>query len=74
MRVMPTLPDLPSYNYQIEVEANLLDKGKTVEAQVYYSYYSNKAAVSVTENGRKKKYIYNYEGDEIYQTDGKCLS
>ena len=41
-------------------------------AELYYSYYRNRAAVSVTEEGRKKKYFYNYDSDEIYQTDSKC--
>ena len=69
----PSFPTTLSYNYQLEVEANIVDKRQTVQAQIYYSYYRNMAAISVKKEGRQAKYIYNYEHDEIYKTTGTCM-
>ena len=55
------------------VEAIIVDKKQTIEAQVYYSYYMNRAAISVTKEGRTFKNIYNFDADEIYKTSGKII-
>ena len=68
----PYFPSL-SYSYQMGVEAIILDKKQTIEAQVYYSYYMNRAAISVTKEGRTFKNIYNFDADEIYKTSGKTI-
>ena len=68
----PYFPSL-SYSYQMGVEAIILDKKQTIEAQVYYSYYMNRAAISVTKEGRTFKNIYNFDADEIYHTSGKII-
>ena len=73
-----SFPDVPD-NYQVEVEANIIDKGYTVDAKIFYDYIGNQAAIST--NGKDSfsdwsKYIYSYATNEVFKISngqGKIL-
>ena len=56
-------------NYQVEVEANIIDKGYTLDGKIYYDYLGNRAAVNLAHRDSYEswtKYIYSYKTDEIF--------
>lgn len=65
-----SLPPLPD-SYQVEVEANIIDKGYTAQATIYYSYSSNAATVVLFSQGTDKRYIFSYNTDEIFTVSGQ---
>lgn len=65
----PGLPILHN-TFQIDVEANIIDKGHTVSATLYFDNPNNRAAISYFANGKDGKIIFNYQQDEVYNISG----
>lgn len=57
----------------MDIEANLLDKDKTVAATLYFDNPNNRAAVKFFKGGQDGKVIFNYNRDEVYNITGRCL-
>lgn len=68
----PGIPLLDD-TFQVDVQANLLDKGRTVSATVYFDDSNNRAAVKYFEYGHDGMYVFNYMQDEVYNVTGKRM-
>jgi len=58
----------------VDVEANLIDKGRTVSATLYFDNPNNRAAVKLFANGQDGKVIFNYNKNEVYNISGNFFS
>ena len=67
--VGPRLPYLFD-GFQANVEANIINKQKTVSAIWYFDYPGNRAAIKLFENGLDGQLIFNFKTDEIYKVSG----
>lgn len=63
---MPFLPDA----FQVNVEANIVNKGKTVSAVLFFDYSGNRATIKLFENGLDGQIVFNFMTDEIYKISG----
>ena len=61
------------------MEANIIDKGYTLDAKIYYDYLGNRAAVTLAHKDSYEswtKYIYSYKTGEIFTITsglGQCI-
>lgn len=62
---MPPLPVLPNA-FQLRVEANLLDKKRTVVAEEFYDASNNRAAVHMFENNTLNYIIFDYTNNQSF--------
>ncbi|ESO86566.1 hypothetical protein LOTGIDRAFT_235359 [Lottia gigantea] len=69
----PKLPTLPE-QYEAHIEANIKQKGKTIEVTEYYDYQTNQATVKLFTNGLLYTSITNFNDMERYNIhpDGSC--
>ncbi|XP_050399634.1 uncharacterized protein LOC126816884 isoform X2 [Patella vulgata] len=69
----PKLPPLPN-QYEARIEANIKQKGKSIEVTEYYDYLSNRAAIMIMSNGKLFTSIINFKQMERYDihSDGTC--
>ncbi|XP_045160097.2 uncharacterized protein LOC123525262 isoform X2 [Mercenaria mercenaria] len=65
----PDMPYIPE-NFQVNVEANIMNKLKTVSAKLYFDYPGNRASLKLLENGIDGRIIFNFQTDEIYKISG----
>ncbi|KAK7108760.1 uncharacterized protein [Littorina saxatilis] len=67
------MPKLAS-QFEIHVEANIVQKGTTVEAVEIYDYPNQRAAMSITSSNETVTSIFNYGTGERFdiQADGTC--
>ncbi|XP_067653093.1 uncharacterized protein [Haliotis asinina] len=61
----PDLPQLPT-QYEMRVEANIVQTQQTIEVLESYDWESKQVAVTITRNGQVTKSIHNFNTQERY--------
>lgn len=70
----PALPTLP-YEFQMRVEASIIESKKTYVIHEYYDYYDKKAALSIIENNTRLQLISDYSLNRLLViSNGKCAT
>ncbi|WAR22902.1 hypothetical protein MAR_036571, partial [Mya arenaria] len=71
----PPLPDLPD-QYQTVIEANIVDRGKTVTGYEYYDGPGNRATLQMRQNDALFSLIYDYQNNQLFYDygNGSCLT
>uniref|UniRef100_A0A0B7AF44 LolA-like domain-containing protein n=1 Tax=Arion vulgaris TaxID=1028688 RepID=A0A0B7AF44_9EUPU len=70
---VPDMPILP-LQYSMKVEANILQKNKSVEVEEHYDSVNQRASVSITRNGTTVVSIFNFNTSQRYDiySNGSC--
>jgi hypothetical protein len=61
---MPPIPYIPD-TFQVRVEANIIDKQKTVLAEEYYDNLNNRAALLTITNNTQDYMIFDYTNNQL---------
>ncbi|XP_071117690.1 uncharacterized protein [Haliotis cracherodii] len=70
----PPFPDLPR-SFQTRLEANLVDRGFTMEVAEYADGDGNRAALTVVRGGDFTDVVFDYQAGQVYTVhDGVCVT
>ncbi|KAH3695076.1 uncharacterized protein LOC127861585 isoform X2 [Dreissena polymorpha] len=72
--VLPPMPTFPD-EFQVRVEANIIEKNMTIVGEEFYDKGNNRAALRTITNNSEDYMIFDYNNDQlIYDVNGVCYA